>query len=182
MGPQGVSSNIFLIDQYNFDNNGFCFVYRTSYTEASILRCHKCPELPLNVITVHVNSMVHFGNTVKLDNLAPSSNLHPKMVLEDFYKDFYCWEHYNEYYTDDMRSIIGKLYIIQDDLYKISNCSDTALVDFVYDSNNTNSHANCSPDCITEDDLDFCRENFSDDTLSDFNFPQTKIGLYGYRR
>ena len=79
--------------------------------------------------------MVHFGDTVKLNNLAPNINLHPKLMREDFYKDLYCWEHCNENYTDHMQGIIDKLYMIQDDLDKVSNCSDTALVEFVYDTN-----------------------------------------------
>ena len=53
---------------HNFANNGFYFVYRTNDTEASIFRCHTCPELPLNVMRVHGTIMVHFGHTVKLNN------------------------------------------------------------------------------------------------------------------
>ena len=123
---------------------------------------------------MHVNIMVHFDNTVKLSNLAPSSNLHPKLVHEDFYKDLYCWEHYNENYSDHMQGIMDELYMIQDKVDEISNCSDTALVDFVYDTNNTKTLANSGPDCIMEDDLDFCRETFSDNILPDFNFPEKK--------
>ena len=41
---------------------------------------------------------------------------------------------------------------------------------------NTNILTNPGPDCITEDDLDFGRENFSDNTLPDFNFPHKKWG------
>ena len=86
-GLQGIAPIVFSIDQYNSANNGFHFVYRTYHVEASIFRCHICPELPLNVIRVHVNIMVHFGNRVKSDNLASSSNLQPKVAYEDFYKD-----------------------------------------------------------------------------------------------
>ena len=52
----------------------------------SIFKCHECPELPLNVIRVHVNIVVYFGNTVKLDNLATSDNLHPRWYVKIFTK------------------------------------------------------------------------------------------------
>ena len=97
--------------------------------------------------------MVHFGHTVKLDNLAPSSNLHPKLACEDFYKDLYCWEHYNVNYTDYMQDIIDKVCVIQDDLDRVSNYSDIALVDFMYGTNNTNIHTSPGPDLLVQIEL-----------------------------
>ena len=55
--------------------------------------------------------------------------------------------------------------MLQDHLDRVSNYSDTALVDFVFDTNNTNILTNPGPDCITEDELDFCRDNVSDKAL-----------------
>ena len=104
MGLQGITAIIFLINHSNSANNGFYFVYRTNHAEASILRCHTCPELPLNVIRVHVNIMVNFGHTVKSDNLAPSGNLQHKVA----YEDVYCWENYNVNYTEYVQDIIHK--------------------------------------------------------------------------
>ena len=68
-----------------------------------------------------------------------------------------------------MKGIIDKLCMIQDDLEKMSNCSDTAMVDLVYHTDNTNTVANHDPDCTTQDDLDLNKVIFADDILSDFN-------------
>ena len=50
------------------------------------------------------------------------------------------------------------------------------MVDLVYDTNNTNTITNPDPDCMTEDDLDFCRGNLSDSKLPDVNFPDKEWG------
>ena len=131
--------------------------------------------MPLNVIKVHVNIMVHFGHTVKSDNLAPSDKLQPNVAYENFCKDVYCWENYNVDYTEYMQDVIDKLILIND-MDRVNNHSDTALVDLVYDTNNTNTITNPDPDCMTEDDLDFCRGNLSDSKLPDVNFPDKEWG------
>ena len=112
LGPQGLAPIIFLNDHSNSVNNGFYFVYGTNHAEASILKCHTCPEVPLNVIRVHVNIMVHFEHTVKSDNLAPSDKLQPNVAYENFCKDVYCWENYNVDYTEYMQDVIDKLILI----------------------------------------------------------------------
>ena len=79
-------------------------------------------------------------------------------------------------YNDYMQDITDKLVLIQDDLNRTHNYSDTALEYLLHDTNNTNAHTNTDPDCITEDDLDFGREKFSDNKLPDVNFPHKKWG------
>ena len=126
LGPQGLAPIIFLMDYFDSANNGFYFVYRTNHAEASILKCHTCPELPLNVIRVHVNVMIHYGHTVKSDNLALNDSMQPKVAYEDFYRDVYC--------------------SVQDDSDSVYNHNGTALVDLVHDSNNINNLTN--PDSV----------------------------------
>ena len=175
LGHQGLAPIIFLNDHFNSINNGFYFLYKTNHAEASILKCHTCPEVPLNVIKVHVNIMVHFGHPIKSDNVTPSNKLQPNEAYQNFYKDVYCWENYNMGYTEYMQDIIDRLILI-DDMAKPKNHSDTALADLVYDTNNTNTITNLDPHCMTEDDLDFCKDNLSDSDLPDVNFPDKEWG------
>ena len=176
-GPQGMAPIIYLIDYHEPCNNGFYFVYETNHVEASLFRCYVCPNLPLHVLRVNVNVRVHRGHTVKFDNLAFDTSMQPKMAYEDYYKDVCCWDNYKTDYNKHMVKIIDELISIQDNLENTNNWNDTALANLVHDSNTTNLNANSDTDCMTEDDLNFCRGAPCNSNSPDVNFPDKKWGF-----
>ena len=82
------------------------------------------------------------------------------MAYEDFHKDVCCWNNYKTDYNKYMENIMDDLISIQDNLRDKNNLNDTALANLVHDFNITNIIANSDPDCMTEDDLNFCRDYY----------------------